>query len=138
MIPLARRVQDDGPSPRDLVEVAARAASGKLARDTVVLEVKAVTAIADYFLITSGANVRQVKTIVGEIEHQVKAAGGPSPLRSEGLDTHRWSLLDYGDFVTHVFLEEARAYYDLERLWADVPVLLFDDEPTEEEVASGR
>ena len=114
---------------RDLEEVrswaakAARAADEKNGTNTVVLEVGPVLAITDAFVITSGANVRLVRTIAEEIEDQVKLDDGPSPLRIEGLDDARWVLLDYGDFVAHVFLDEVREYYDLERLWADAPRL---------------
>ena len=88
-----------------------------------VLEVGDVLAITDYFVITGGTNTRQVRTVAEEIELQVTEAGGPEPLRVEGLDTAQWVLLDYGDFVVHVFLDEARAFYELERLWRDVPTL---------------
>lgn len=88
-----------------------------------VLGVGEVLAITDWFLITSGTNTRQVRTLAEEVEKQVVAEGGPKPLRSEGLDDFSWVLLDYGDFVVHVFLEETRAYYELERLWSDVPRL---------------
>jgi ribosome-associated protein len=114
---------------RDLEEVrswaatAARAADDKKGTDTVVLEVGPVLAITDAFVITSGANARQVRTIAEEIEEQVKLSDGPAPLRIEGLDDARWVLMDYGDFVCHVFLDEVREYYDLERLWADAPRL---------------
>ncbi len=105
------------------VTTAARAASDKKAEDTVVLEVGAVLAITDAFVITSGRNRRQVLTIAEEVEAQVKAIGGPSPIRVEGLADAQWVLLDYGDFVVHVFLDEVRRYYDLERLWGDAPVV---------------
>ena len=72
-------------------------------------------------MITGGRNPRQVRTVAEEVEAQVAADGGPRPLRVEGLDSLRWVLLDYGDFVVHVLLDEARAYYELERLWSDVP-----------------
>ena len=101
--------------------VAASAASEKKAEDTVILVVGEVLNITDVFVITSAPNVRLVKTIVEEVEKQVKAAGGPSPLRIEGLSEAQWVLLDYGDFVVHVVLDEVRRYYDLERLWSDVP-----------------
>ena len=61
-------------------------------------------------------------------EAQVKAAGGPGPLRVEGRSEAQWVLLDYGDFVVHVFLDEVRRYYDLERLWSDVPRIPFSDD----------
>ena len=73
-----------------------------------------------YFVIASGSNSRLVKTVVDEVEQRITLAGGPKPLRVEGLSDARWVLLDYGDFVVHVFLDETRQYYDLERLWADV------------------
>ena len=75
--------------------------------------------ITDAFVITSGSNPRQVRTIAEEVEEQVKRAGGPAPLRIEGLDDARWVLMDYGDFVVHVLLAEARDFYQLERLWSD-------------------
>ncbi len=100
---------------------AARAADDKQGTDTVVLAVGEVLAITDHFVITSGANTRQVRTIADEVEEQVAAAGGPKPLRVEGRDDMHWVLLDYGSFVVHVFLDETRKYYELERLWADVP-----------------
>jgi ribosome-associated protein len=87
----------------------------------VVLEVASVLAITDAFVITDGSNRRQVLTIAEEVEARVKAAGGPGPLRIEGRDEAQWVLLDFGDFVVHVFLDEVRRYYDLERLWADAP-----------------
>ncbi len=113
---------------RDLAAVAARAASSKKAEDTVILEVGSVLAITDAFIITSGTNPRQVATIVEEVEARVVEASGRKPLRVEGLCDARWVLLDYGDFVVHVFLDEVRRYYDLERLWADAPRVPWDDE----------
>ena len=72
-------------------------------------------------VITAGANNRQVRAIAENVEEQIAAAGGPKPLRVEGLGSLEWVLLDYGDFVVHVFLEETRLYYELERLWGDRP-----------------
>ena len=105
----------------DLARIAARAADEKTAVDTVVLEVGEVLGIAEAFVITSAGNQRLVRTIAEEVEQQIKEAGGPGPLRVEGMSDARWVLMDYGDIVVHVFLEEARRYYDLERLWADAP-----------------
>ena len=119
---------------------AAQAAASKLAADTVILDVEKVLGITDAFVVTSGTNRRQVLTIADEVEAQVKAAGGPSPLRTEGRTDAQWVLLDYGDFVVHLFLEEVRRYYDLERLWADAPVIdlgLGLDRPAEARAANG-
>jgi ribosome-associated protein len=102
---------------------AARAADGKNGEDTVILEVGAVLAITDAFVITSAGNARLVRTIAEEVEEKVKEIGGPAPLRIEGLDDARWVLMDYGDFVVHVFLDEVRHFYDLERLWRDAAVI---------------
>jgi ribosome-associated protein len=117
---------------------AARAAEDKKATSTVVLEVGPILAITDAFVITSGNNVRLVRTIAEEVERQVKAGGGPSPLRIEGLDDARWVLLDYGDFVVHVFLDEVREYYDLERLWSDAPKIDWEALAEELPAASGE
>jgi ribosome-associated protein len=111
---------------RGLARVAARAAADKSGEDTVILEVGSVLAITDAFVITSASNDRSVRTIAEEIEAKVKGAGGQGPIRVEGLDDAKWVLLDFGDFVVHVFLTEVRRYYDLERLWADAPVLDWD------------
>jgi ribosome-associated protein len=105
------------------VREAARAADEKLGTDTVVLEVGAVLAVTGWFVITSGANPRQVKAIAEHIEEQVAAIGGPRPRSVEGMQGREWVLLDYGDFVVHVFERSQREHYDLERLWKDVPVV---------------
>ena len=117
---MAERRQVDAETLLGWVMAAARAAASKTDEETVVLDVGEVLGITGYFVITGGRNARQVKTVAEEVEEAVVAAGGPKPLRSEGLDSLRWVLLDYGDFVVHVLLDEARAYYELERLWSDV------------------
>jgi ribosome-associated protein len=107
---------------------AARAADDKKGGDTVVLAVGEVLAITDHFVITHGTNPRQVRTLAEEVERRVAEEGGPKPLRIEGLDDLSWVLLDYGDFVVHVFAEEARRFYELERLWADVSTVDWREE----------
>ena len=102
---------------------AARAADDKQGADTIVLEVGAVLAITDFFVITSGANSRQVRTIADEVIQKLKKGGGPAPLRVEGRSDLSWVLLDYGDLVVHVFLDETRRFYDIERLYRDVPLI---------------
>ena len=104
---------------RNLSVIAARVAVAKKGEDTVILAVEPLLKITDAFVITSGNNARQVRTIADEVEEKVKEAGGPGPLRVEGLDDAQWVLMDYGDFVVHVFLDEVRRFYDLERLWGD-------------------
>jgi ribosome-associated protein len=111
---------------RRLCTVAALAAAAKKGEDTVILVVEPLLKITDAFVITSGTNARQVRTIAEEVEEKVKADGGPSPLRIEGLGDASWILMDYGDFVVHVFLDETRKFYDLERLWADAERWSFD------------
>jgi len=113
---------------REWARTAARAASGKGGEDTVIIEVGLVLAITDAFVITSGRNSRQVKTIAEEVEARLKAEGGIKPLRVEGLSDSQWILIDYGDLVIHVFLDETREYYDLERLWSDAPRVAWEDE----------
>ena len=108
-------------SAAPFAEVAATAALAKKADDVVILEVGPVLAITDSFVIASAPNDRLVRAIAEEVEKQIKDAGGPGPLRVEGLREAEWILLDYGDFVVHVFREETRRFYDLERLWADAP-----------------
>lgn len=102
---------------------AARAAASKTDESTVVLDVGEVLAITGWFVITSGTNTRQVRTIAETVEEWIDELGGPKPLRIEGLDSSQWILMDYGDFIVHVFIDETRAFYDLERLWRDVPTV---------------
>ena len=88
-----------------------------------MLDVGEVLSITTWFVVTSGSNPRQVRTIAEEVERVVAEEGGPRPRRVEGLDALQWVLIDYGDFVVHVFHSDARKFYDLERLWGDVPRL---------------
>jgi ribosome-associated protein len=104
---------------RDLCAIAARACWSKGGSDTVVLSVGRTLSITDAFVITSGSNPRMVRTIAEEVEERIKLAGGPSPASIEGLDDARWVLMDYGDFVVHILLAEARDFYQLDRLWSD-------------------
>jgi ribosome-associated protein len=99
---------------------AARAAADKQGRDVLVLQVGELIAITDYFVIVSGSTDRQVRAIAEAIEEELRNAG-VKPVRREGERDLRWLLLDYADIVVHVFLEEDRAYYELERLWRDAP-----------------
>ncbi len=122
---------------RDWAREAARAADAKGGDDTVILEIGAVLAITDAFVITSGRNHRQVQTIADEVEAKVKACGGPGPLRTEGRHEAEWILLDYGDFVVHVFLDETRSFYDLERLWSDAPRVAWSEPAVAGTAASG-
>ena len=103
---------------------AALAADEKLGKDTVLLDVGALVGITDIFVITSGSNYRQVRAIVEEIEEQMLLLDGPKAETVEGREYQEgsiWVLLDYGGFIVHVFDEETRAIYDLERLWNDCP-----------------
>ena len=112
------------------VQAAARAAGDKLGENTIIIDVGEVLAITGYFLITSGRNVRQVRAIADEIEEQLGILDGPKPTRVEGRAEAEWLLMDYGDFVVHVFEASAREYYDLERLWSDQPRVPWAEAPS--------
>lgn len=115
--------------------VAAEAAADKLAHDIVVLDVADIISIVDCFVIVSASNARQARTVVDEIETAMRDLDGSKPLGVEGLEDATWMLLDYGDLVVHVFLDEQRAFYDLDRLWADAARIPFDLPPR---VAAGE
>jgi ribosome-associated protein len=110
------------PTAERRVRRAALAARDKRALDLIVLDVQRVSGIADYFLICSGRSTTHIKTIIEAIREELKAEG-VRPRHAEGQPESGWVLLDYGDLVVHLFLEETRAYYALERLWGDVPLL---------------
>ncbi len=97
---------------------ALHAASEKKAIETVVLDLREIATFTDYFVITSGANQRQVQAISDEVVDTLKKSGTPAA-RVEGYRTAEWILLDYGDFIVHVFEDKSRRFYDLERLWRE-------------------
>lgn len=110
---------------------ALHAASEKKAIEPVVLDLREIASFTDYFVIVSGQNERQVQAISDEIYEQLKKAG-ESAARVEGYKTAEWILLDFGDFVVHVFEQKARKFYDLERLWreskrVELPAEFLDD-----------
>ena len=112
--------------PGQLASLAARAASSKQGEAIVVLDVRALITITDYFVIVSGTSDRQVKTIAEEVVKTLKEQG-TRPVRREGEPAAGWMLLDFVDFVVHVFSQEQRDYYRLDNLWTDAPMLDWDE-----------
>ena len=111
---------------RDVAVAAARAAAAKQGADILILDVRKVIVITDYFMIATGGTDRQVRTIVEEIEKALRVEG-VRPVRREGETEGLWVLLDYVDVVVHVFAEEEREYYGLERLWRDAPNVAWEE-----------
>ena len=109
----------------ELVRIAAAAADSKSGEDLVALDVSGPLPLTDVFLLATGRNERNVQSIAGEVEDKLNEAGVKT-LRREGRAEGRWILLDFGDLVVHVFHEEDRMYYALERLWKDCPVVPLD------------
>jgi ribosome-associated protein len=112
---------------KDIAIAAARAAADKQAIDVVVLDVAELLSITDHFVICSASSARQLKTVIEAVEERIRDDLELKPTRREGEADAGWWLLDYIDVVVHVFGEEQRAYYDLERLWRDAPRLAWDD-----------
>jgi len=108
---------------KDRALIAARAADEKKATDIMVQDVRELISITDFFVIVTAANNRQVDAIVDEVEKAEREKANVKPLHREGTEDGRWALLDYGDFVVHIFQPEARDYYRLETLWNDAPVI---------------
>lgn len=106
-----------------VAKVAVNAAEDKQGQNTIVLDVGDVLAITRLFVVTSATNQRQLRTIAGEVSEKIRTQCGRSPLHTEGAGDDQWILLDYGDIVVHVFAEEARRFYEIERLYRDVPVV---------------
>ena len=106
---------------------AAEASAAKKAERIVILDISDLLAITDFFLICSGNTERQVATIAEEIERRLLKDKGRKPVRREGHREARWVVLDYVDFVVHVFHKEDREYYELERLWRDAVEIPFEE-----------
>jgi ribosome-associated protein len=101
------------------VKLALHCASEKKAFNIIALDLREIASFAEFFIIASGANQRQVQAISDEISEQLKKQLNVRPIRTEGYRTAEWILLDYGDFIVHIFEEKSREFYDLERLWRD-------------------
>lgn len=110
-------------SSREKALIAAKAADEKKATDIMVQEVKELISVTDYFVIATASNNRHVQSIIDEIEKKEREQADVKPLHREGTVDGMWALLDYGDFVVHVFQPETRDYYRLEALWNDAPVI---------------
>lgn len=102
---------------------AVAAAEEKQAKDIRVLDLREVTSFADFFVVCNGTNTRQNQAISNEIEVSLKHQGR-YPISIEGYTNADWILMDYGDFLVHIFTEKARQYYDLERLWRDAKIVV--------------
>ena len=121
----AAKTQDETPVDETCAErldericIALNAASEKKALQPVVLDLREIASFTDYFVIVGGTNVRQVQAIADEVVEQLKKEGTRAA-RMEGYNSGEWVLVDYGDFVVHVFENKARQFYDLERLWRE-------------------
>jgi ribosome-associated protein len=110
------------------VRLAVECAADKKASDMVVLDLRQIASFAEFFIIASGANQRQVQAISDEIEEQLKKQLSTRPVRIEGYSTAEWVLMDYGDFIVHIFNEKSREFYDLERLWRDAGKVALPDD----------
>ena len=118
-----KRVETTALSPEDRlifeqVKIAAQAADEKKAQEIIVLRLSAITEFTDYFVICTGNSTRQTQAIADAVVEELKKFK-MRPLHTEGYNNAEWILIDYGAFVVHIFTEESRSFYDLERLWRD-------------------
>lgn len=118
---------DSEKTSREILEIAIGAASEKKAQNIVVMNMEKVFPVTDYFLIASGKSTIQVQAVADSIEEKMDQAGIPC-LHKEGYREGRWVLLDYGDLVAHIFVDEERQFYNLEQLWASAPMELVSSE----------
>lgn len=121
-MPRTRKLPTSDLAQLEMWGVAVRAAEAKQAKDIRVLDLRGITAFADFFVLVSGSNARQIQAICDEVEQQLKKAGDRA-LNIEGYDNAEWILMDYGDYIVHIFSEKSRGYYDLERLWREAKVV---------------
>lgn len=105
-------------TPAEIAAIAAKALDNKKARDVKVLKTAEQTVLADYFVICNGTSSTHIKALVDEVDKELSEAGEP-PIRREGLRSDIWVLMDFGCVIVHVFTDEARKFYNLERLWSD-------------------
>jgi len=105
-------------SPKEMAKIAVEALDSKSARDIKVLKIENLTTIANYFVICTATSTTQIKTLADEIERVLEEQGEP-PRRREGYRGGGWVLIDFGCVVVHLFLQEVREFYNLERLWGD-------------------
>jgi ribosome-associated protein len=105
-------------SPEQIAAIAVHALDEKKARDIRVLHTAEQTVLADYFVICNGTSSTHIKALVDEVDHQLSEAGEP-PVRREGMRSDIWVLMDFGSVIVHIFTDEARKFYNLERLWSD-------------------
>jgi ribosome-associated protein len=103
----------------DNVKLALHSASEKKAVNLTALDLREIASFTEFFVIASGTNQRQVQAIADEITEQLKKQLNARPIRIEGYNTAEWVLIDFGDFIVHIFEQKAREFYDLERLWRD-------------------
>lgn len=108
-----------------MVKAAYDAIDDKLGQDISIINIGTVSSLCDYFIIATGSSSRQVKAIADSVQDALTEAG-IEPRSKEGYDTQNWILLDYGDIIVHVFDEENRAFYNLEKLWKDAPYVDID------------
>lgn len=105
-------------TPAEIAAIAAKALETKKAKDVKVLKTADQTVLADYFVICNGTSSTHIKALVDEVDKELSLAGEP-PIRREGLRSDIWVLMDFGCVIVHVFTDEARKFYNLERLWSD-------------------
>ena len=117
-LPRAKKLTEPEPMWREAV----KAADAKQAKEIRVLDLRDISSFADFFVICSGSNARQIQAIADEVQSRLKKKGEHAN-SIEGYSNAEWVLMDYGDYLIHVFTDKARAYYDLERLWRDARVV---------------
>lgn len=110
------------------IKLALHSASEKKALNLTVIDLREIASFTEFFVIASGTNQRQVQAISDEIEEQLKKQLRQKPIRIEGYNSAEWILMDYGDFVVHIFEQKAREFYDLERLWRDAKKAALPDD----------
>lgn len=110
----------------DLAKEAARLLDGKKAVDIKVLQIRELSTLGDYFVVASGTSTTQVRAMADELEFKLKELG-EMPKRVEGYQSSAWIVLDYYDVIVHLFTEEMRQFYSLERLWSDAPEVKLSD-----------
>lgn len=116
-------------TPEEIAAIAAKALEDKKAKDVTILKTVEQTVLADYFVICNGTSAPHIKALVDEVDKQLSEAGEP-PIRREGLRSDIWVLMDFGSVIVHVFTDEARKFYNLERLWSDAEVVSLSSLPS--------